>query len=286
MMNAQKSRCGLAYFRLGQGHPLLLLHGIPGSGATWLKVAKELTADFDVVVPDLLGFGGSDRPIDFDSPNATAQADTLSRFLDELGIRSIALAGHDFGGPVALLLHAQRPETVSHLALFATNTFTDTPVPFPLSLATWPWLGKLAGSLLFSRASLRAMLWLGTGSPRVTLESDSYLGDADQVSAIGKIFAGSLSRLCELYAPVEAQLARVTVPRVVGWAANDPFFSVAQGQRTARALGVPLRMYGQAGHFLPEERPLEIAADLRMLLEDARNVAPRDEARELAGRIV
>jgi predicted alpha/beta hydrolase family esterase len=68
--------------------------------------------------------------------------------------------------------------------------------------------------------------------------------------------------------------------------ANDPFFSVAQGQRTARALGVPLRMYGQAGHFLPEERPLEIAADLRMLLEDARNVAPRDEARELAGRIV
>jgi pimeloyl-ACP methyl ester carboxylesterase len=113
MMNAQKSRCGLAYFRLGQGHPLLLLHGIPGSGATWLKVAKELTADFDVVVPDLLGFGGSDRPIDFDSLNATAQADTLSRFLDELGIRSIALAGHDFGGPVALLLHAQRPETVS-----------------------------------------------------------------------------------------------------------------------------------------------------------------------------
>ena len=283
MRDVRKLRCGLAYFRLGQGHPLLLLHGIPGSGATWLQVARELSADFDVIVPDLLGFGGSERPRGLDSLHAAAQADTLSRFLDELGLRSIAVAGHDFGGPVAILLHAQRPETVSHLALFATNAFTDTPIPFPLSLTTWPLLGELAGSLLFSRASLRAMLWMGTGSPRVTLESAAYLGDADQVSAIRTIFAGSLSRLCELYAPVEAQLARVTVPRVVGWGDGDPFFSVAQGQRTARALAAPLRMYPKAGHFLPEERPQEIAADLRRLLEDTRNVARRDQARTLAG---
>jgi pimeloyl-ACP methyl ester carboxylesterase len=178
MRDVQKSRSGLAYFRIGQGHPFLLLHGIPGSGATWLQVARDLSADFDLIVPDLLGFGDSERPSGLDSLHAVRQAEALSRLLDELGIRSVAIAGHDFGGPVALLLHAQQPERVSHLALFATNAFTDTPIPFPLSLTTWPVLGQLAASVLFSRASLGAMLRMGTGSPLVTLESAAYLGEA------------------------------------------------------------------------------------------------------------
>ena len=280
MRGFEKSRSGLAYVRIGQGHPFLLLHGIPGCGATWLPVARELSADFELIVPDLLGFGGSERPRGLNSLHAAAQADALSCLLDELGLSSIAIAGHDFGGPVALLLHARRPERVSHIALFATNAFTDTPIPFPLSLTTWPLLGGLAASALFSRPSLRAMLRMGTGSPRATLAPAAYLGDAGQGRSIRTIFAGSLSRLNELYAPVEAQLARITVPRFVGWGDRDPFFSVAHGQRTARALGAPLRLYQKAGHFLPEERPHAIAVDLRRLLE---NDARQDQAHTMAG---
>jgi len=266
MWNLTRSRSGLAYARRGQGHPVLLIHGIPGSAASWFPVARELAAGFDVVVPSLLGFGGSDRPRDLESLHAAAQAEALCRLLDELQIRTCAVAGHDFGGPVALLLQARRPQAVSHLALFATNAFTDTPIPFPLSLTTWPLLGGAVASLLFSRASLRAMLRSGTGSPRVALEADAHLGDAGQVRSIRTIFAGSLSRLAELYAPVEAQLGRVEVPALVGWGDRDPFFSVEQGRRTASTLGAPLRVYDGAGHFLPEERPAGIAADLRDLV--------------------
>ena len=266
MWNVVRSRCGLAYFRRGRGHPLLLLHGIPGSAASWFPVARELSAGFDVVVPSLLGFGDSERPRDLDSLNAAAQADALCRLLDELQIRSCAVAGHDFGGPVALLLHARRPQAFSHLALFATNAFTDTPIPFPLSLTTWPLLGGTAASLLFSRASLRAMLRMGMGTPRVALATTAHLGDTRQSDAIRTLFAGSLSRLAELYAPVEEELGRVVVPCLVGWGDRDPFFPVAQGRRTASALGSPLRLYAGAGHFLPEERPTDIAADLRDLV--------------------
>jgi pimeloyl-ACP methyl ester carboxylesterase len=282
MPDVQRSRSGLSYFRIGRGNPLLLLHGIPGNAASWLQVADELSADADLIIPDLLGFGASERPRGLGALDAAAQADALSRLIDELGIHAFSVAGHDFGGPVALLLYARRPDQVRHLALFATNAFSETPIPFPLSLATWPVLGKFAASLLFSRTSLRAMLRSGTGIPHVNIDPAAYLGDACQVDAIRTIFAGSLLRLCELYAPVEAQLARVTVPRLVGWGDRDPFFSVAQGEKTAGALCVPLRLYPGAGHFLPAERPREIAADLRKLLEASGSTMQRDPAYALS----
>ena len=277
-----RSRSGLSYFRIGRGPPLVLLHGIPGSAASWLRVADELSADADLIIPDLLGFGASERPRALAELHAAAQADALCGLVDELGIRSFSVAGHDFGGSVALLLYGRRPETVRHLALFATNAFTDTPIPFPLSLATWRVLSKFAAALLFSRTSLRAMIRIGTGARPAEIDSATYLGDARQVRAIRTVFAGSLSHLRELYAPVEAQLVHVTVPRFVGWGDKDPFFSVAQGERTARALRVPLRVYPGAGHFLPAERPHELAADLRKLLAASGSAATREPAHALS----
>lgn len=274
MHERQERRTGRACRRIGKGPPLLLLHGIPGSSASWIEVADRLRGEFELIIPDLLGFGGSDRPRDLASLHAAAQAERLSQFLDELGIPSVAVAGHDFGGPVAILLHARRPERVSHRALFAANLFTDTPIPLPLSLTTWPAVGSLAAALLFSRPALRAMLRLGIGSPRVKLHPAAHIGDASQGRAIRTIFARSLANLRELYAPVEAHLARIAGPRLVGWGDRDPFFPTAQGERAARALGVPLRLYRQAGHFLPEERPDEIADDLRRLLRAPQHETP------------
>lgn len=56
------SSSGVAYRRAGSGPSVLLLHGIPGSAASWQPVATRLPGTFDVIVPDLLGFGDSSRP--------------------------------------------------------------------------------------------------------------------------------------------------------------------------------------------------------------------------------
>lgn len=120
------------------------------------------------------------------------------------------------------------------------------------------------------------MLRTGAGRPRPALDEAAYLGDADQLRSIGTIFGGSLCALNELYRPVEAQLARVDVPVLVGWGDSDPFFPVAQGERTAAALGTTLRIYPGAGHFLPEERPDDVASDIARLV--ALTSARTDEA--------
>ena len=176
------------------------------------------------------------------------------------------MVAHDFGGPVAAHLLALAPSRVSALALFATNAFPDTPVPFPLSLVRVPLLGPLAARMLFSRRSLAMMVRRGVGDPGTRLDVDTYLGSKHQRAAIASVFEMSLRRLGELYAPVERALATACVPALVGWGDRDPFFPVAIGRRTAELLPeARFRLYQGAGHFLPDERPDELTADVLAL---------------------
>lgn len=265
-MDSSSSRSGLGYQRHGQGPPVVLLHGIPGSSASWRGVSRLLAPDHDIVIPDLLGFGGSHRPRELHQLHATAQAAAVELLLDELRCSEVTVVGHDFGGPVALLLARSRPDLVARLALFATNAFTDTPVPFPLSTIKLPLLGRPAAAMLFSTPSLRWMLRAGVGQPHVRLDAAAHLGDQNQRHAIRTIFDGSLRHLTELYAPVEAALGALRIPTHVGWGDRDPFFSVEQGQRTATALNATFQRLPRAGHFLPEERPTEVAGAIRSLV--------------------
>ena len=249
------------------GPAVVLVHGIPGSGAAWEPVAARLAATARVLVPDLVGFGQSSRPDSLDVLHADGQARALAAVLDRLAVGSAAVVGHDFGAPVALALYRLRPDLVNGLGLLATNTFTDTPVPFPLSTVRWPVLGRLAGRALFSGPSLRMMLHRGMGRPRRRLDPAAYVGDRGQRRAIARIFAGSLRHLAELYAPVQETLAKVDVPAFVLWGDRDPFFTVEQGQRTAASIaGAELTVLSGAGHFIPEERPDEVADAITRVL--------------------
>ena len=249
---------------------VLLVHGIPGSAANWRRVAALLGDEHRVLAPDLLGFGAEPTPAGADGLLAPSQARHLLAILDDAGVDDAMVVGHDFGGPVAAHLAALAPERVRALALFATNAFPDTPIPFPLSTLNLPLVGSVAERLLFSRPSLAMMVRQGLGHPRPAVDMADYVGDGRQQAAIRTIFASSLRRLRDLYTPVQAALAAVEVPTLVGWGDRDPFFQVALGERTAALVpGARFRVYEGAGHFLPEERPAELADDLRDLVARA-----------------
>ncbi|MEC9345707.1 MAG: alpha/beta fold hydrolase [Pseudomonadota bacterium] len=101
----------------GAGAPLLLVHGSPGDGRAWGRVLKALPGGFRAVAPDLPGHGGSES-VPGDSPDRIgAMTERLATVLD--GIEGpVALAGHSFGGVVALHLASLRPERIAQLALF------------------------------------------------------------------------------------------------------------------------------------------------------------------------
>ena len=253
----------------GDGPHVALVHGIPGSGAVWHEVASILAGEHRVFVPDLLGFGESERPHSFDDLWVDAQGSALRDALTKAGAVRPIVVGHDFGGPVALamLRDAEMRRTVRGVGLVAANVFGDTPIPFPIRGVTWPFVGNLAARLLFSRSALAFMIRQGSSK---ALKSDDYLGDERQSAAIGTIFRNALRGLSELYAPIEGTLRELDIPVLVAWGDRDPFFAIRQAQRTASAARLGrLSIYSNARHFLPGERPAELAADIRRLVADA-----------------
>ena len=251
----------------------LFLHGIPGSARSWDRVLPLLPPGVRAFVPDLLGFGGSDRAAAFDDLHAEGQAALLEGMLERLGVRRPLLVGHDFGGPVALrmLLRAggAHPERYAGLVLAATNAFGDAPIPFPLSLVNAPVVGPLAARVLFAPFALTGMCRFGARRGRV--DAAGAVGDARQAGAIRTIFAGSLRDLPGLYGPIERFLPRIALPAVVLWGDRDPFFPLAAGERTAAAVpGARFVRLDGVGHFVPDEAPERVAAAVG----------------ELAGRVV
>ena len=115
----------LAYTRLGKGTPLVLIHGFPLDHTSWNEAASLLQNEFDVILPDLRGFGQSTTVET--QYTVSDMADDLAGLLDALGIEKAAIAGHSMGGYVALAFAKKYPQRVSGLGLVSSQTAADAP---------------------------------------------------------------------------------------------------------------------------------------------------------------
>lgn len=255
---------GISFLKGGNGKPFLLLHGIPGSVISWEKVGFLLQNRYQVIIPDLLGFGESDFPKgDYYMEN---QARYIRELLRHLGITNLYLGGHDFGGPVALTLMRLFPDLeIRGLVLSGTNVFTDTYIPPPLRIAKVPILGKIFFKIM---AGNIFGLWMMYQQAFKNKSKNSWKRFKKHLTAgcmefTAKIFHKSLADLKSNYKELEDMLPRIAVPTIVLWGALDPFFSVSVGERTHKAINnSAFRIYDDTGHFVPEERPTEVAADI------------------------
>ncbi|HKJ39689.1 MAG TPA: alpha/beta hydrolase, partial [Anaerolineales bacterium] len=115
----------LAYERRGKGTPLVLLHGFPLDHIIWDEIIPLLENSFDLIVPDLRGFGESttmDSPYTMDD-----HATDIAGLLDHLGVDKTAIAGHSMGGYVALAFARLYPERMSGLGLVSSQVLADPP---------------------------------------------------------------------------------------------------------------------------------------------------------------
>ncbi len=113
---AYRDRCPADW---GPGDPVaVLLHGWPGDAEDYRQVVPLIDPRVRVVVPDLRGFGESDRlPVDPEFYGAQAQTRAVATLLTELGVREAVVAGYDVGSRVAQTMAHEHPEHVAALAL-------------------------------------------------------------------------------------------------------------------------------------------------------------------------
>lgn len=125
MENQSANNIDLSYDRSGKGTPLVLIHGFPLDLSIWDSVVPLLENDFDVIVPDLRGFGESST---VDEPYTMLDfANDVAGLLDFLGVEKAAFAGHSMGGYVALAFAKEYPDRVNALAMISSQAAADAP---------------------------------------------------------------------------------------------------------------------------------------------------------------
>jgi pimeloyl-ACP methyl ester carboxylesterase len=109
----------------GSGRPLLLLHGLVGSGRNWRRNIGFLSRYARVYAVDQFNMGESDRVPGLDA-GLEATADRIVALMQVLGLEAADIAAHSHGGAIAMMLAARHPERVRKLILFApANPFCD-----------------------------------------------------------------------------------------------------------------------------------------------------------------
>src|SRR5262245_51996366 len=116
----------ISYVDQGAGMPVLLLHGIPMWGYLWHGLLPPLAASYRVLIPDLLGFGYSDKRDCFDRSIAR-QVEMIDAWMEEMHVERAHIIGHDIGGGVALRLATLFPHRVARLCVLDTVCYDSWP---------------------------------------------------------------------------------------------------------------------------------------------------------------
>jgi pimeloyl-ACP methyl ester carboxylesterase len=256
----------IAFRRAGSGPPLLLLHGIPTSSRIWDAVGAELVGGFDAIAPDMLGYGESAKPVDRDVSMA-AQARLMPGLLDALGVERAIVVGHDLGGAVAQWLAVDAPDRVAGLMLVDTVSFDSWPIArmrvlrriAPPFARRWPrrWFAA------FERSLRR---YVPEGEPREALRASLAAWSADRAGAEA-FMRNARAMDPRITLEVAPRLAGLALPAHVVWGRDDPFQKVRWAERVQAAIPGATLTVLDGGHFLPWDRPLEVAAEIRALAD-------------------
>jgi pimeloyl-ACP methyl ester carboxylesterase len=253
---------GIEYDTYGEGRPVLLLHGFPDTGRLWrYQVPALARAGFQVIVPDLRGYGRSGQPEPVTAYSIPVLAGDAMAILDQLGTGRAHVVGHDWGAALAWALASFAPDRVDHLVALSVGN----PVTF---LRTLEQRQKSWYMLLFQFPGL-AERWL-TEDNWANFRSWGRHPDADAV--IAELEAnGSLTPGLNWYRaniPPEAwagpgpQLPPVPAPTMGLWSTGD--FALTEVQMTDSAKNVtgPWRYerLDGPGHWLQLEAPDRVNA--------------------------
>lgn len=254
----------LAHVDAGEGPPVLLLHGEPTWGYLWRKVMPPLLeAGYRCIVPDLPGFGRSDKPAGdawYDFDRFTRSVTSL---VDELGLEEATLVCHDWGGPIGLrLATTERGERFSRLVAMNTGIFTG----YQRMTENWLHFRDFVASHRDVRVDMPIQGGSAVGlAPEVV---SAYLAPFPDVDSKAGIRA--FPRMVPL-SPDDpgAAAGRATAeflaaderPSLLLWGDSDPALPldpVGHAVQRFFPTAAPLTVIENAGHFLQEDQGEEI----------------------------
>lgn len=257
----------MSWTEVGEGLPVVLVHGIPTSPELWRKVIPLLYGVRSLAW-EMVGYGhsiaeGRDRDI-----SVAGQAKYLTAWMHHLEIVKAVLVGHDLGGGVIQIAAVRHPELCRGLFLTNSIGYDSWPIPSVMALKASASLMKHLPRPLF-KLLVMSLLYRGHQSRSEAMEA-YRLHIAPYLAQDG---AGALIRqISDLRTQdtlaVAADLPQLGVPARIAWGEDDQFQKIEFGERFARDLSAPLRRIPHGKHFTPEDHPAIIAEEIMKLVEE------------------
>src|SRR5262245_46442994 len=274
-MNIESIHVGgidVQYFAKGAGEPIVFLHCTAGSGRQWTGLAETLREEFQVIAPDLCGYGATTHWLGFGTFNLGVEADLVGALIRQLK-KPAHIVGHSFGGAVALQLALRYPEHLKSLTLIEPAAFhllRDGDDEDVRALTQISEIATMIASAVNCGDYVGAMrrfvdYWSGDGSW-------DGLPTSQRIALAGQINKVTLDFWATLNDPTRLDdLADLAVPTLIVSGGRSPFPTRRICFHLARTMpDAKLRMIDEAGHMLPSSHVKEIAPLIRFHC-DARN---------------
>ncbi len=256
----------------GAGKPIVFLHGFGGSGFGWRFLTSELKHDYRLIAVDLKGFGRSDKPLD-GRYSILDHADLVAQFLEKKRLRNVTLAGHSFGGGVALAtalkMRARAPRRVTKLILLDSVAYEQR-LPFFITLLRIPVVAPVGVTVIPPEVQTRAALnYAFYDDSRVT--QDSVLEYARPLYSIGGKYA-AVATARQIVLPNLREYTRlyrtISLPALIIWCKHDKVVPSTNALRLKSDLRRSrLRIIDDCGHVPQEESPRETARLIRSFVK-------------------
>jgi pimeloyl-ACP methyl ester carboxylesterase len=257
---------------LGEGPPLLFIHGLSGSWPNWLEQLAPFARERRVVTLDLPGFGHS--PMPGEQITISGYARLLDGLLGELGIDAAAVVGNSMGGFIGAELAIAYPQRVERLVLVSAaglSTYGDPRPTRALPLmrrgeqaiaATAAWLASKSDTVARRPRLRQLLLGFVTAHPS---RLPAALA-AEQLRGAGKPgFLQGLQAVIEY--DVRERLPEIACPTLIVWGERDRLISVADADVFEQLIGDSRKVvFADTGHMSMLERPDEFNALLREFL--------------------
>jgi len=263
----------LHYVRCGGGDPVVLLHGWPQTWFAWRKVIPLLADRYDVIVPDLRGFGDTSRPLGgYDKKTVAHDVHELVRHLD---LGPVHIVGHDVGGAVAYPFAALWPEETTSLTFVESSlpAFGQEELMDVARGGSWHFgfnmSGDIAEELVRGRERLLIDYWMrrstvGVVDPTAveTDALDQYERSLRQPGGLRSTFAHYRALPQDRVDNRELGRVKLGLPVLaVEGERGQSGHSVATMSKVAE--NVSSAVIQAAGHYPAEENPTQLASVLR-----------------------
>ena len=252
-MHAAVNGIDVAWFEVGRGDPVVLVHGLADDHRAWRRVVAPLMLSRRVLLYDFRGHGASGLGA-ADGTLAQLGADLVG-LLDALGLERAAVAGFSLGGTIAMRAAIDHPDRIAALALVATSSRVNR--------AARDWYEERARLAESGDPRLRATLDADTEQVyrNRPAEIPDGLAIRRQSTADPRGYANACRAMAGLNAaPLDDELGAIRAPTVILAGDADQHCPPRAGEIIAeRIAGSRLQVLADTGHPLPVERPAEVA---------------------------